>query len=290
MRDVAGTCLIVRMPDDRTPSQCRKLPSPLLILGFTLLELLTVVGIIGILIGLVMPSLSYARFRAKVTTCSNNYRQWGISVNIYAHDDRASRLPAFEIPISIPTAADEGLMPWHVSLQMGTNLAAYGVSVPLWFCPARPQLLKICSDQFQITHPGEAISTIDELTSAWTRAGRGTNRYAVIDHSWFVPRPLRGSATSYPDPKHDLCNNAVGWPVHLEDPSGFSQPILTDSVLGDAMEKSNQVNGFSFGHQYPSFWTRNINLLFVDGHVVTRSRSKLQWQILSPDRKWIIPY
>ena len=38
--------------------------------GFTLVELMVVVGIIAVLAGLHLPALSYGRFRAKVATCS----------------------------------------------------------------------------------------------------------------------------------------------------------------------------------------------------------------------------
>jgi len=47
--------------------------------GFTLIELMVVVGIIAVLAGLLLPALSYGRFRAKVATCSNNYRQWCVA-------------------------------------------------------------------------------------------------------------------------------------------------------------------------------------------------------------------
>ena len=54
--------------------------------GFTLVELLVVIGVICLLIGLGLPSLAKVRVQAGMVRCQTNMRQWMAAAQVYAND------------------------------------------------------------------------------------------------------------------------------------------------------------------------------------------------------------
>lgn len=80
--------------------------------GFTLVELLVVIGIIAVLIGILLPALNRARQSAQLTQCMSNLHQWGIGFQMYV-DQNKGLLPMKppDGTTSQPFAPSSGMIP-----------------------------------------------------------------------------------------------------------------------------------------------------------------------------------
>ena len=78
--------------------------------AFTLIELLTVIAIIGILAAILIPVVSQVRQQARLSQCISNIRQWGTANLLYASDNNGL----------IPWDGGGSTSPDNVTEHMGT--------------------------------------------------------------------------------------------------------------------------------------------------------------------------
>lgn len=99
-------------------------------LAFTLIELLVVVAIIGVLAGMLLPSLARAKDKGKSIACANNLRQLVLATIMYEEDHKV--FPLGWVPERLPAIWYRQLQP-YVGRQ--TNVSGGGVFV----CPSSLQ-------------------------------------------------------------------------------------------------------------------------------------------------------
>ena len=98
--------------------------------GFTLVELLVVIGIIGILAALLLSALNSAKGYARRTVCQNNLRQINLGVRMYS-DDSNDKSPKSTLRRISPYDVYKELMKSYVGLN-----GASSVQDKLFACPA----------------------------------------------------------------------------------------------------------------------------------------------------------
>lgn len=94
--------------------------------GFSLVELLVVLGIVLVLVGLLIPIVNSARRRSKVTVCASNLRQIGQAIQAYRSELRrwpdACPIPA---PFSVPGAPGGGPLPQVLAAYLPIQSGVY---------------------------------------------------------------------------------------------------------------------------------------------------------------------
>src|SRR6185369_10485713 len=69
--------------------------------GFTLVELLVVIGIIALLVSILLPSLNKVRRSARTVQCLAILRQWGQAQAMYTQDFKGWAVPNLQDPSPI---------------------------------------------------------------------------------------------------------------------------------------------------------------------------------------------
>jgi prepilin-type N-terminal cleavage/methylation domain-containing protein/prepilin-type processing-associated H-X9-DG protein len=201
--------------------------------GFTLVELLVVIGIIALLISILLPSLNKARAAAQTVTCASNLRQLGMCMLMYENDNKGGLVVEWTAGPMWPYL----MKPYFGKLPSNTSIGNTQTRDKILLCPAAQT--KSTNDSFNspCPTPFEAFFT-NHSSFGKIEASYGMNRWL---YDTINPKP---KGAGYSDNKDYFYVNdqSVNF-FKLQKRSNVSSiPLFFDSRWRDA--RPQESNGY----------------------------------------------
>jgi prepilin-type N-terminal cleavage/methylation domain-containing protein/prepilin-type processing-associated H-X9-DG protein len=258
--------------------------------GFTLVELLVVIGIIALLISVLLPALNKARQSARTVACLSNLRSIGHAALMYTADQRGVMLPVYVLELDPTNVATPQATYWPFLLVRGKYLpqlkneaavADRTIDRSIFVCPAAPIVNEVAAPI--INYP--AVAGRDGI--ARYRWAESTTAVYRMDNTYAMNAGdnLSTDTLASPSGRYSLLSPGRATGIGRNAPNRITQVNKSsDTVLiadGNAYKFFTHPFRISAGRHGGNFqptraWeTGKVNCLFVDGHAETVDRSRM---------------